>query len=349
VLPEPVALDDYAGGKTGEVVVVAVLDNDTAPDSALVPASVTVVTPMAHGTVLAVSAVTGEVTYQPDVAYEGVDEFAYRVCNTHGLCDTATVFTATPPVDLEVTITRDGPELVKGDRAEYLVTVTNLGPRFAEGPLTLALTTTGGLDDLNASGVSWDPAAATDVAGPHLVVSRSGPVVRRVPATVSVQLPGGLPVETPSYVTLTGTVTGGGGSQIRVDAEVAGPSIELVYANNEASTLDTVRTDRGDVDDQNDTDDRDPDRPDRRDDDSNPRGDRNPRAPGQDIDGRQQVTPVTQASRTLPATGADTPGLVRMMLLALVLGAVLLRTAQRQEAIRKSRMLRDVRGWRSPL
>ena len=57
---------------------------------------------------------------------EGDDTFQYRVCNTDDRCDVATVFTATPPVDLEVTITRRGPSLSAGDRATYDVTVTNL-------------------------------------------------------------------------------------------------------------------------------------------------------------------------------------------------------------------------------
>ena len=234
--PAPIAADDAAGGKTGEAVTVDVLDNDAAPGSALDQSSVTIVAAMAHGEILQVDAATGAVTYRPDAAYEGVDAFAYRVCNTHGRCDAAVVSTATPPVDLEVKVVRQGVALDVGKLATYEVTVTNLGPRFADGPLTLTLTTVG-LAAGSATGDGWHTAPH---AAPALASfgRRSAPAIFGAPLTL--RLPAGLPIGQPSVVLLTGTVQGIAGSNVTVDAEVAGPTIELEYANNESSANDRI-------------------------------------------------------------------------------------------------------------
>lgn len=86
----PNAVNDTAsyhpGGKDGSV---NVLTNDTHPDG-LALQSVTIVTPPARGEILSVNG--GTVTYRMDNQGKPVDDsFVYRVCDSRGLCDTATV------------------------------------------------------------------------------------------------------------------------------------------------------------------------------------------------------------------------------------------------------------------
>jgi hypothetical protein len=219
-------------------VTVSVLDNDTALHSTLDPASVAVVDDLDHGTVLSVNPLTGAITYQPHVLYEGTDELTYRVCNGTALCDTATVTTATPPVDLEVTITRTSALPRSGQEVAYDVTVTNLGPRVAEAPLTLVLSASAQLSDLHAAGSGWSLSATH--APFAAAVAAHGPTVAAAAAPLALQRPMDLAVGAPSVVTLTGVVSGTAGAQVRVDAEVSGQSIELVYANNESAALDTI-------------------------------------------------------------------------------------------------------------
>lgn len=235
VVPAPIAVDDQAGGRTGEAVTVDVLANDSAPQSALDPASVTITGQMDHGTILRVDPTTGAVTYRPDVAFEGTDEFSYSVCNLFNRCDTASVSTATPPVDLAVVIVRTGAPPANGQASTYDVTVTNLGPRQAEGPLTLTLSASSQLGELSAAGPGWntvDPASF-----PAVLAARAGILPTN---GISLQLPAGLDVGQPSVVHLVGAVRGEAGAQIRVDAQVSGESIELVYANNESSASDRI-------------------------------------------------------------------------------------------------------------
>ncbi|HEY0519770.1 MAG TPA: Ig-like domain-containing protein, partial [Ilumatobacteraceae bacterium] len=84
----PVAANDFAtmledSGTTN----INVLANDT--DSNLDATTVTITTPAAKGT--AVPLVDGTINYQPNADANGADSFAYQVCDTGGLCDTATV------------------------------------------------------------------------------------------------------------------------------------------------------------------------------------------------------------------------------------------------------------------
>lgn len=317
--PVPVVVDDAAGGRTGEAVTVDVLANDSAPSSLLEPWTVTPVTPLSHGAILAVDAGTGAVTYRPDPGYEGLDGFTYRVCNAHGRCDTANVSTATPPVDLEVVVTRSGPPVHVGDTATYAITVTNLGPRIADAPLTLTLSTSN-LSQTHASGDGWIPTLG---ASPFTAAwSRAAPRVLGSDP-LSLQLPTDLAINRPTVVKLVGTVTGAAGSQVRVDAEVAGPTIELEYANNESSARDTVLAEPGDPTDPTDaTDPEDPTDPREPDDSNDPADPDHPSDPiaptgneptpndGTDSgsDPRDPRPPFVQ--RTLAATGVQTLGML---------------------------------------
>ena len=259
------AVDDYAGGRTGEAVTVDVLANDLATGTTFDASSVTVTQQPSHATIELVDPTTGAVTYRPEDTYEGTDEFVYAVCTAAGMCTSATVFTATPPVDMEVSVTALRAAPRRGDPVSYAVTVTNNGPRFADAPLILALSSSAELSDVAATGAGWEMDSATATVHAMTVSGVAAPSVPPVVRAVSVPLTlthaAGLGVGDSSVITLTGTVTGSPGSQILVGASVAGPFIELVYANNEAQTAELIMgggTGGGTTPDSGDADEEDP-------------------------------------------------------------------------------------------
>lgn len=85
----PTAVADPVGTNEDTPGVFAVTANDIADISvnvsnAIDPTSVAVTTAPVNGSV-AVNAITGEITYTPDVNYNGADQFAYTVADTDGL------------------------------------------------------------------------------------------------------------------------------------------------------------------------------------------------------------------------------------------------------------------------
>ncbi|MTD16653.1 tandem-95 repeat protein [Nakamurella sp. YIM 132087] len=89
---------------------IPVLDNDsvTPGGAPLNPASISIPTPPAHGTVSA-NTTTGVITYTPDPGYSGPDSFSYTVCDSSTptpTCSTAAIVTATV-ADNVVTATDD--------------------------------------------------------------------------------------------------------------------------------------------------------------------------------------------------------------------------------------------------
>jgi hypothetical protein len=85
----PVALDDVVSTPEDTPVAIPVLTNDSDSDGTLVPASVSIVSGPAHGSV-AVNP-DGSITYTPALNYHGPDSFVYQVCDDDGACDQATV------------------------------------------------------------------------------------------------------------------------------------------------------------------------------------------------------------------------------------------------------------------
>ncbi len=95
----PVAANDAASTPEDTAIVIDVVANDTDVDGNLDPTTVTVTITPSQGTIAGINPATGEITYQPDPDFNGTDSFTYRVCDTGGLCDTATVTVTVTPVN----------------------------------------------------------------------------------------------------------------------------------------------------------------------------------------------------------------------------------------------------------
>jgi uncharacterized repeat protein (TIGR01451 family) len=94
----PVATDDSATTDEDTPVNVDVQTNDSAGPADEDPSlTTTFVTDPANGT--ATIEADGSVTYTPDADYNGSDSFDYTVCDSEGLCDTATVTITVNPVN----------------------------------------------------------------------------------------------------------------------------------------------------------------------------------------------------------------------------------------------------------
>ncbi len=85
----PIANDDSATTSFETPVVINVAANDVDSNLNLNPTTVTVNSGPSSGS--AMSTGIGEITYSPVNGYAGTDSFSYRICDTEGLCDTATV------------------------------------------------------------------------------------------------------------------------------------------------------------------------------------------------------------------------------------------------------------------
>lgn len=86
----PVALDDSYTTDVNVPIDMDILANDSDPDGAIDPDTLTIVTFPDNGTVI-IDPLTAIVTYIPDTGYVGTDSFIYTVCDNDGLCDDAVV------------------------------------------------------------------------------------------------------------------------------------------------------------------------------------------------------------------------------------------------------------------
>ena len=82
------AVDDTALAVLGVPVTINVLANDTDPDGDLAPGTLSIVTPPVRGSATISS---NKIVYQPAGFYLGQTTLLYRVCDSGGRCDTATV------------------------------------------------------------------------------------------------------------------------------------------------------------------------------------------------------------------------------------------------------------------
>jgi hypothetical protein len=196
----PVALDDSATTPEDTPLVIDVLANDSDPDGALDPTSVSIIAPAAQGS-LAVESVTGAVTYTPAANYNGADSFVYQVCDTAGGCDVATVSLTVsavndPPVanDDSAVLPEDGAATVavpsndtdvEGNLDVTTVTITSppADGTASVDPLTGAITYTPDLDFNGTDSLTYeicDSAGACDTA----VVAFSVSSVNDAPSAV---------------------------------------------------------------------------------------------------------------------------------------------------------------------
>ncbi|RFC43856.1 MAG: PA14 domain-containing protein [Verrucomicrobia bacterium] len=106
----PLAVDDAAATNEGVAVKVAVLANDSDPDSGPAPLSVSAVAVPAHGSA---TVVAGGVSYQPATGFYGVDRFGYTI--TDGSA------TATATVSVTVNSTAKAYDLVSAALASQLI------------------------------------------------------------------------------------------------------------------------------------------------------------------------------------------------------------------------------------
>lgn len=93
----PVANNDFDSTNEDTAVVVGVAGNDSDIDGNLDPSSVSVVSQPENGTV--VPNADGTLTYTPNLNFSGADSFSYQICDTKGVCDTATVAVTVNPVN----------------------------------------------------------------------------------------------------------------------------------------------------------------------------------------------------------------------------------------------------------
>src|SRR5690606_30371792 len=85
----PDAVDDSATTAVDTPVVIEVLENDTDAEGNLDPASVVISVAPVSGTLSDLGG--GVFEYTPNAGFLGIDTFIYTVCDTLGLCDSATV------------------------------------------------------------------------------------------------------------------------------------------------------------------------------------------------------------------------------------------------------------------
>jgi len=96
----PEAVNDSAATLEDTPVDIDAAANDMDVDGNLDPSTVSVITQPSNGTV--VNNGDGTFTYTPDANFNGTDSFSYEICDTDGLCDTATV-------NIDVTAVNDPP------------------------------------------------------------------------------------------------------------------------------------------------------------------------------------------------------------------------------------------------
>ena len=151
----PVAVDDAATTAEDTAVTINVLANDSDPDGALVPGTVTIAGQPANGSVV-VNA-DGTVTYTPDANYNGADSFSYTVTDDEGnVSNVATV-------NLTIDNTQEPP-----------VAVDDSVSTAEDTPVTIAILG----NDSDPDG-TLDPSTVSIVAGPSngtLVVNADGSV-----------------------------------------------------------------------------------------------------------------------------------------------------------------------------
>ena len=158
----PIANDDFETTDFNTPITVLNLDNDIDPDGTLDPASVTITSPPAVGTITGINPGTGDITYEPLVGFVGIVTFDYEVCDDDGACDTATV-----------TIDVTDPNLPPVANDDVAITTEN-------DPVIIDVL----VNDVDIDG-TLDPASVTVISGPANGGTSVNPVTGEVTYTPS--------------------------------------------------------------------------------------------------------------------------------------------------------------------
>ncbi len=160
----PVAVADTPTVLEDGSVVINAAANDTDVDGDLNPTTAVIAVPPARGTVAANG--DGTFTYTPDPDFSGTDSFTYTICDSSGLCDSATVTVTVDPVNDDPTAAPDTftfPE----DTSPTLDVLANDGDLDGD-PLTItgfdALSVAGGVVSCSAASCTYTP--PPDYSGP---------------------------------------------------------------------------------------------------------------------------------------------------------------------------------------
>ncbi|SDF29238.1 CshA-type fibril repeat-containing protein, partial [Ulvibacter litoralis] len=156
----PIALDDQSTTNPGVSVIIPVLTNDSDVDNNLDPALITIVTPPANGTV-SIDSITGEITYTPDPGFNnGTDTFVYQICDSDGLCDTATV-SVVVPISMFPPVANPDNETTLEDITLMVDAASGLLSNDTDGNVADVLT----VIDFQIGGVSYSLGVAHNIPG----------------------------------------------------------------------------------------------------------------------------------------------------------------------------------------
>ncbi len=95
----PVLTNDAISTPEDISVTFNVLSNDSDPDGSIVPGTLTIISGPSQGSLTTVNTSTGDITYQPNSDFNGIDTFTYQVCDNDGACSTASVTITVTPVN----------------------------------------------------------------------------------------------------------------------------------------------------------------------------------------------------------------------------------------------------------
>jgi hypothetical protein len=80
----PLAVDDDESVDEDATLFIDILNNDSDVDSNIEPSSVSITNEPSNGTIIDIATDTGEITYEPDANYNGIDFFTYTVEDEEG-------------------------------------------------------------------------------------------------------------------------------------------------------------------------------------------------------------------------------------------------------------------------
>jgi len=157
----PIANDDFEVINEDDILNDDVLINDTGLSN--IEIIVTEISDVNNGTLVLNE--NGTYTYTPDANFNGTDSFVYKICDTDGDCDEATVFiTVTSVNDLPIAEDDTVEVLEDSESNEIMVLEDNGngedtfgGDGMSEGTINLLTGTSDGTLELNDNGTSNNP------------------------------------------------------------------------------------------------------------------------------------------------------------------------------------------------